>query len=493
MRISELSLENFQGVSAKQTVHLGNFSLIFGENSAGKSSIARALLLLSQSLHGSPTIKNESAIGFFNFSGPLIDLAGFRNVVHKHDDKLQVSMGVTIDFDGSQQDRLTTRLFRNPTGKEVDLQNEIVKVTATGFQVVESVTGLERFILFSEFMHMDKLESLQVEFERNAGKFLSLVEARETSNSATKALLGLGQDSALNLSDLTETEYGLFGSWPSLKGSRKESSETDISKSSGYRSSLRYFRKDLFEAEPSKVALYRSFEEWLGFSGYRIKRYFANPSHIPSLREIEPRVTLRSAGSPKFRSHRKSEKISKAATSVYLNQLTNGRYEIEETSHQMGESGFLGEVEVKFLRDKKLGVAVSFQDVGVGLSQVLPLLLKLDLQDKYSDENLIIAEQPELHLHPKMQAELAELMFFKAQQSGQIIAETHSEAMLMRVQRLLRKDQESLGRQQKVSIVYATFDSEVGTLFTNIELRQDLDFLVEFPESFSDLRMGEME
>lgn len=492
MRIRELSLENFQGVSAKQTVHLGNFSLIFGENSAGKSSIARALLLLSQSLHGSPTIKNESAIGFFNFSGQLIDLAGFRNVVHKHDDKLQVSMGVTIDFDGSQQDLLTTRLFLNRR-KEVDLQNEIVKVTATGFQVVESVTGLERFILFSEFMHMDKLESLQVEFERNAGKFLRLVEARETSNSATKALLGLGQDSALNLSDLKETEYGLLRSWPSLKVSRKESSETGISKSSHYRSSLRYSRKDIFEAGPSRALLYRSFEDWLGFSGYQIRRYFANPSHIPSLREIEPRVTLRSAGSPKFSSHRKSEKISKAATSVYLNQLTNGRYEIEETSHEMGESGFLGEVEVKFLRDKKLGVAVSFQDVGVGLSQVLPLLLKLDLQDKNSDENLIIAEQPELHLHPKMQAELAELMFFKAQQSGQIIAETHSEAMLLRVQRLLRKDQESLGRQQKVSIVYATFDSEVGTRFTNIELRQDLDFLVEFPESFSDLRMGEME
>jgi predicted ATPase len=158
----------------------------------------------------------------------------------------------------------------------------------------------------------------------------------------------------------------------------------------------------------------------------------------------------------------------------------------------MGESGFLGEVEVKFLRDKHLGVAVSFQDVGVGLSQVLPLLLAINTLRISPGEELIIAEQPELHLHPKMQAELAELMFNESQANGQIIAETHSESILLRLQKIVRELHHAGKSYDSVGVIYAAFDPELGTQFENLELRRDLDFIVLLPTSFSDLRMDEL-
>ena len=476
-RISELSLENFQGVSSKQTVQLGNFSLIFGENSAGKSSIARALLLLGQSINSSSSTKSESATRFLNFSGPLIDLAGFRNLVHKHDDKLQVTLGLKIEV--SENDPGLTpsgSLFSRDRKFSPDKSEllEPVDLTFISFEVRESSRGLESFTITFGFLFQKMQETFKLVFEMREKGFLILSGAHETSASATKALLGLTKDSAFSVSDLEAIDYSWKGSWPALVMSRPgPSSKSNVSFS-----------------DSTNLGLAR-----LLFTGkVLISRFLSDPSHIPSLREIEPRVTLRSATPSRPTRLRRYEKQRHDATSEYLDQLTGGRYEIEQTTHEMGESGFLGEVEVKFLRDKRLGVAVSFQDVGVGLSQVLPLLLEIDTQDRREPgSSFIIVEQPELHLHPKMQAELAELMYTKAQESGQIIAETHSESMLLRVQRLLRQKQEEADSREKVSIVYVTFDPEVGTVFNNLELRRDMDFLVDLPQSFSDLRLGELE
>lgn len=467
-KISELSLENFQGISSKQTVQLGNFSLIFGENSAGKSSIARALLLLCQSINGSSPTKNESAKRFLNFSGSLIDLAGFRNVVHKHDDNLQVTLGLKIEV--TENDFGLT-----PTGSLISRDRkgatEAVNFNSLSFEVRESKNGLESLAITFDFMFQDIQQSLTLIFETRDKSSLVLSNAYETSSMATRSLLGLRADSDVSASDFQAVNYSWKGSWPGIVMPRPSSSSQD-----GF-------------LDSSLVALSRL----LFTSKIFISRFLSKPSHIPSLREIEPRVTLRSTAPSKPSRFRRNENLKQAATSNYLHQLTGGRYEIEQTTHEMGESGFLGEVEVKFLRDKRLGVAVSFQDVGVGLSQVLPLLLEIDTQDREPGASFIIVEQPELHLHPRMQAELAELMYTKAQESSQIIAETHSESMLLRVQRLLRKRKDEAPIQDSVSVIYATFDAEAGTKFHNLELRQDMDFLVDFPQSFSDLRLGELE
>ena len=55
------------------------------------------------------------------------------------------------------------------------------------------------------------------------------------------------------------------------------------------------------------------------------------------------------------------------------------------------------------LMDKRTGTPVSHRDVGIGVSQVLPVLVSA-----YASNNKLVAiEQPEIHLHPALQAELA--------------------------------------------------------------------------------------
>ncbi len=82
------------------------------------------------------------------------------------------------------------------------------------------------------------------------------------------------------------------------------------------------------------------------------------------------------------------------------------------------------------------------QDVGVGISQVVPVIVTA-LDGK---ERLVAIEQPELHLHPALQVNIAELFIHRASQpkAGPCLIETHSEHMLLR---LLRRIRETAARE----------------------------------------------
>lgn len=76
---------------------------------------------------------------------------------------------------------------------------------------------------------------------------------------------------------------------------------------------------------------------------------------------------------------------------------------------------------------------VLLTDVGFGVSQVLPVLVLLF----YAPEgSIVILEQPELHLHPSVQAGLADVLIDATERRGiQLIVESHSEHFLLRLQR----------------------------------------------------------
>jgi hypothetical protein len=92
------------------------------------------------------------------------------------------------------------------------------------------------------------------------------------------------------------------------------------------------------------------------------------------------------------------------------------------------------------LIDKRTGTPVSHRDVGIGVSQVLPVLVAA-----YASKGKLLAiEQPEIHLHPALQAELGDV-FLTAALGGAanaLLIETHSEHLLLRVMRRMRETQD---------------------------------------------------
>ena len=76
---------------------------------------------------------------------------------------------------------------------------------------------------------------------------------------------------------------------------------------------------------------------------------------------------------------------------------------------------------------------VSLADVGFGVSQVLPVLVLLAYVPEGST---VVLEQPELHLHPAVQAGLADIIVEVSKvRRVQVIVESHSEHLLRRLQR----------------------------------------------------------
>ena len=89
------------------------------------------------------------------------------------------------------------------------------------------------------------------------------------------------------------------------------------------------------------------------------------------------------------------------------------------------------------LIDKRSGTAVSHRDVGIGVSQVLPVLVSAYA----SSGRLLAIEQPEIHLHPGLQAELGDVFLESALGGARngFLIETHSEHLLLRIMRRMRQ------------------------------------------------------
>ena len=90
------------------------------------------------------------------------------------------------------------------------------------------------------------------------------------------------------------------------------------------------------------------------------------------------------------------------------------------------------------VRKYKDGPEVRLTDIGFGVSQVLPVLV---LCYYVPEGSILILEQPEAHLHPKVQSDLADaLIDVVKNRNVQIILESHSENLLLRLMRRIAEE-----------------------------------------------------
>ena len=138
----------------------------------------------------------------------------------------------------------------------------------------------------------------------------------------------------------------------------------------------------------------------------------------------------------------------------------------EKLVHFGKSSGLFSDVEVKKygstgepfqLQFQVRGIQSNIIDTGYGISQILPLLVRLftsDIQKKrypIRKGTRFLLQQPEVHLHPKAQAELASLLVQSAKINNSFLIETHSNYILDRVRIEVRKGNIS---HHHVSLIY---------------------------------------
>ena len=128
------------------------------------------------------------------------------------------------------------------------------------------------------------------------------------------------------------------------------------------------------------------------------------------------------------------------------------------------------------------GLKQDLTHVGVGVSQVLPILV-MSLLAKKGD--VIILEQPELHLHPKVQTRLADFFVSMNALGKQCIVETHSEYLINRLRYLV-----AVSTDMKVAddtmIYFVEKDKEIGySKYRQVTINK-YGVIEDWPEGFFD-------
>jgi hypothetical protein len=126
---------------------------------------------------------------------------------------------------------------------------------------------------------------------------------------------------------------------------------------------------------------------------------------------------------------------------------------------------------------------VSIADVGFGVSQVLPVLVALIVAEP---GQLVYLEQPELHLHPRAQVKLAQVLADAANRGVRVVAETHSSLLLLGVQTLIAEGKLA---PDKVMLHWFTRGDD-GTTTIRSEQPDENGAYGDWPEDFADVELA---
>lgn len=147
-----------------------------------------------------------------------------------------------------------------------------------------------------------------------------------------------------------------------------------------------------------------------------------------------------------------------------------------------------GEFAVLALEDVRRDppVLVSSRGVGYGVGQLLPILV----QSLLTESGLILVEQPEVHLHPRLQSAVGDL-FVDTVVSGraQLLIETHSEHLVLR---LLRRVREGVLAPADLAILYVDLDVDGAAFVRRLEVDAGGDLVDGWPGGFFDERLAEV-
>jgi predicted ATPase len=125
----------------------------------------------------------------------------------------------------------------------------------------------------------------------------------------------------------------------------------------------------------------------------------------------------------------------------------------------------------------------SLADVGFGISQFLPIIVA-DLQ--LSDNSTLIMSQPEIHLHPSVQANLGDYLVKQVKERNKnYIVETHSEYLLNRMRLLIVKGEI---KPEDVAVYYFENSIKDGSVAHRIEFTKDGQIL-NAPKGFFETYM----
>ncbi|WP_292374734.1 AAA family ATPase [Methanosarcina sp. UBA411] len=425
-----IRLERFKGYEDSGWIKLDRpITLIFGNNSSGKSALLSSIMMLKQSLE---SIDREVPFIFSSKDG--IDIGSFEDAVFNHEVDSKKPMIFSFEI-------------------EVENDYPLLNLSKQN-SLIYSVK-----VVYNKKRHFNTIIGFDlVKKEDNK----TIIKMSKKSNS-------------FNAKPHFETEYAFDPSNLQLKWffftpllfSKKEQSKT-IQNSSD-------------EAETTNNNdIYTEVYEITREFTIKILSFFDQLIHIGPIRHAPQRdyhftgetpfnVGIDGRDAPQILFLDKYSSKSKKL-------INNVNVSLENLGYSLNWSILKGGVATLNLREINSNVDCNLKDVGFGISQLLPLLVQGYALNK---AQYLLLEQPEIHLHPRAQSKLGDFFIEMSKKNKFFIIETHSEHILLRIRRRIAEG-EINSEQVRICFVER---KEGKSIINNIELDKFGQF-VEIPDSF---------
>lgn len=456
--IHTIQIKNFKSFRDTGKLSLRPLTLLVGPNSSGKTSLFQSLLALKQTL--------ESG----NFEVPLVlkgkyaDLSSYRNLVFNHHQRRQLS--IMIDFESH-------RLRRHPVvrakttfgpakieGKVAIRKTEYLGPNQTTLTVTPGSLNVN-----------DQKSHVAFGFESKNDQSNFLIVPRVPSVYTDQEYIGSIQ--------LRKTEFSkLAAATKRGKGTKTEPNDAKRSRElKRYEAYVEYLQS--LQRRITKGLVAKTWQEAVTRShildssvsqahtiSLDTRTLFESVHYIGPLRDYPQRYYFSSGEYPDdvgLRGERLAEIINYNFADRPKSMAKLNRW-IEEM--ELGEKLIFSNIEGEEnlftiqIKSNKSGLVVNIRDIGFGASQLLPILVQgATLQPR----SVLLIEQPEIHLHPALQAKLADFLISTVQDNKQVIVETHSEHLLLRLQTRIAQ-----GRIHPDDVAILSFEpSERGTRITS--------------------------
>lgn len=572
--IRSLYLSNFKALADTEGRHIPirPITLIFGPNSAGKSSLIHSLLLANHAINTGELDAHLTELG-----GTSVDLGGFRQYVHRHQTERTVRWGVALDASGlpprsveflTGNERISVAV---EVGMEQEEVREPVEVPGSDREVFETIgyraVGVPHVLVYEiaadgepllrmsrrpeGYLQVDSLDTRHAVIDRI---LRSVIEGFTTTTASADDIQSLRESvsellpklrasvTRLIPDGLHEVEGAAYEDdramlLPVPKAGRDDALSKAVDLFLPRK--LNHLVRDLHEAvadslerfvylgplrssPPRHLAFLRGTDpNWQAGGGRawdvllrnaavrdRVNRWLSDPRRLSTPYRIEVQRQILAGADKVYELISRSlddveQAIMEGLESV---EVERGEYDLTSSwdpeAHaralhaQLSNPDLLEGHDDLVLVDVNQDITVSLPDVGVGISQVMPVLVYAF----ESEQRLIAIEQPEIHVHPALQAELGDVLIESALGPHQntFLIETHSEHLILRILRRIRETHEGELdeaarpiRPEDVSVLYVDPRGQ-QTDVLEIAVTEDGDFADRWPTGFFTEREKEL-
>lgn len=488
-----ISFSNFRVFENKEKLELRPITFLTGPNSSGKSSVLKSLLLLKNNS------KNDLQV--LDFTGPKHNLGTFDNTLNNNTDSKIMTFGFEASIISDDYGFMSSSLIQDRIATKRGVYIMLKKFSQANLDNdFDSDLYIELSYIQNE--RSGRLFSVEMFLKNDEASFLKLtLDAESSENHILKfdypKVITNKQLESLFISEVIR-KNGKIKNPKKVTSYRINSHETikSISPSFFDEPTLIFGQLfTLFFKEYSDVRTTKDIPDFIIRQPFkRILKDLAsiidNTEYLDAVRANTQRLYTNDSQGTSFNDlilEYKSRDISQKSI-----EFTNKWLKEFEIADSLEFENIEGVATTIYF--KRGNTKVALADLGYGITQFLPILLKVALEAPILNrknsgfqivKKLILLEEPETNLHPKLQSRIADFLVDALKTfEVRFIIETHSEYLIRKTQLLTAEN--ILDKSDSILYYFNSINTENKDLLKTIEINDNGSLSSEFGSGFYD-------